>query len=365
MDKKCETDRAVHPIPYLFAGPCSAESEEQIFSVAEFFAGKTARPSAKGAPADAASTPLTAIRAGAWKPRTRPGCFEGHGEKALEWMQQAQKQYHIPFITEIASTRHIELCLKHDIQHFWIGARSSSNPFLMEEIGRALEGSPHRVWIKNPISPDLALWLGGIERIARKGKTPVGGIHRGFSMYDSAPYRNAPIWEMAVQFKREMPGVPLVCDPSHIAGARAYVQEISQSALDLEMDGFMIEVHPTPVSALSDAKQQLDFKGFEDWFAALKFRKNMCSSSQIEQMRRLLDEIDSDLIQILAHRMELVKQLGRLKKDSNVSVLQFDRWNKVMERCLGLAHERGLDADFIKKLMHCIHAEALRIQKDI
>lgn len=347
MDKKCE----------IFAGPCSAESEAQIFAVAEFFAAK------REAPADAARIPLAAIRAGAWKPRTRPGCFEGHGEKALEWMQQAQKQYHIPFITEIASTQHIDLCLKHDIHHFWIGARSSSNPFLMEEIGRALEGSPNRVWIKNPISPDLALWLGGIERIARKGKTPVGGIHRGFSMYDSAPYRNAPIWEMAVQFKREMPGVPLVCDPSHIAGAREYVQEISQSALDLEMDGFMVEVHPTPSTALSDAKQQLDFKGFDEWFAALKFRENICSSSQIEQMRRLLDEVDSDLIQIIAHRMDLVKQLGKLKKDSNVSVLQFDRWNKVMERCLSLADERGLDPDFIKKLMHCIHAEALRLQK--
>lgn len=342
---------------YLFAGPCSAESREQIFSVASFF-----KEWEKG---QAGKACLTAIRAGAWKPRTRPGSFEGNGEKALEWMQQARQTYGIPFATEVANAHHVESCLKYGIGILWIGARSSANPFLMEEIGQALKGCRIPVWIKNPISPDLALWIGALERISRHSSGPIGGIHRGFGLYESAPYRNAPLWELAVEFKRECPDTPLLCDPSHIAGNRSLVQEVSQTGLDMEMDGFMLEVHPCPDAALSDARQQLDFEGFKQWFSRLVFRDRQGKSAQIEQIRCLLDEVDDELIQILARRMDLVRKLGLLKKEENLSVLQFGRWSSVMERCLESARKKDLDTDFVQRLLNCIHAEAIRLQKGI
>lgn len=342
---------------YLFAGPCSAESSEQIFSVASFFREWEKSRGGKSR--------LTAIRAGAWKPRTRPGSFEGNGEKALEWMRQARQAYGIPFATEVANAHHVESCLKYGIDMLWIGARTSANPFLMEEIGQALKGCRIPVWIKNPISPDLALWIGALERISRHSSGPVGGIHRGFGLYESAPYRNAPLWEITVEFKRECPGTPLLCDPSHIAGDRKLIQEVSQAGLDMEMDGFMLEVHPCPDTALSDARQQLDFNGFIQWFSRLVFRDRQRKSAKIEQIRCLLDEVDDELIQVLARRMDLVRKLGFLKKEENLSVLQFGRWNSVMERCLGLAAKKDLDMDFVQKLLNCIHAEAIRVQKSI
>ncbi len=344
-------------LPYLFAGPCSAESYQQIEASALFF--KKWEAAAKGI------ARITAIRAGAWKPRTRPGCFEGFGEQALQWMQQAKARHGVAFATEVANAKHVELCLRYGIDVFWIGARTTANPFMMEEIGQALKGCPQPVWVKNPVNPDIALWIGGIERLARHGKGLVGGIHRGFGLYDSRPYRNAPLWELAVEFKRALPSTPLLCDPSHIAGNRDYIGEISQAGLDMEMDGFMLEVHPCPDAALSDARQQLDFAAFEQWFSRLVFRNRDSAPAKMEQIRRLLDETDDELMQVLSRRMDLVRKLGNLKKEGNLSVLQLGRWNQVVERCTSSAKEKGLDVDFVLKLLNCIHAEALRVQNEI
>ncbi len=341
----------------LIAGPCSAENPEQLRTVASFFKQWNA--------ARQDGVKVNALRAGVWKPRTRPGSFEGYGEKALGWLQEIKETYGIPVATEAATAQHVELCLKYGIDILWIGARTTSNPFLMEDIAQALRGCSLPVWVKNPISPDPALWLGAIERISRHSKGEVGAVHRGFGRYNSAPYRNAPLWELAVEIKRLRPDMPLLCDPSHIGGKREYLSELSQSGLDLEMDGFMLEVHPEPAQALSDKEQQLDLKGFEEWFSHLVFRKTDTLSGKMSQIRHMLDEIDDELIQVLSRRMQLVKELGELKREENFSVLQRERWNEVVERALAHADRQELNTGFVKNVLDCIHSEAIRLQKDI
>ncbi|MCM1169374.1 MAG: bifunctional 3-deoxy-7-phosphoheptulonate synthase/chorismate mutase type II [Bacteroides sp.] len=340
----------------LMAGPCSAESREQLLRTAGFFADYNARNP---------QLPVRVFRAGVWKPRTRPGSFEGMGEQALAWLAEVRETYRLPVSTEVATARHVELCLRHGIDQLWIGARTTANPFLMEEISQALQGCGNPVWVKNPISPDLALWLGAIERVSRHSKGKVGAIHRGFGMYNSLPYRNSPLWEIAVEMKRSHPEIPLLCDPSHMGGKRAYLPELAQNGLDLEMDGLMLEVHPSPAEAMSDAAQQVDFEGFEQLLSGLVFRKAGCSSVKMAQIRHILDEVDDELIQVLARRMQLVKELGRLKKEENLSVLQFDRWNEVVKRMASLAERQGLDKEFVQQILNCLHAEAIRVQKDM
>lgn len=341
----------------LIAGPCSAESPEQLRTVASFFKRWNALHEG--------GLQVNALRAGAWKPRTRPGSFEGHGEKALEWLRDIKQEYGIPVAIEVATAQHVESCLRYGIDILWVGARTTSNPFLMEEIAQALRGCTLPVWVKNPISPDPALWLGAIERISRHTKGMVGAVHRGFGMYNSAPYRNAPLWEIAVEIKRLHPDVPLLCDPSHIGGKREYLLEVAQSGLDLEMDGFMLEVHPEPEKALSDKDQQLDLQGFDEWISRLVFRKTDPLSGKMNRIRHILDEVDDELIQILSRRMQLVKELGELKREENFSVLQRERWNAVVERALANARRQDLNTDFVKQVLDCIHSEAIRLQKDI
>ena len=340
----------------LIAGPCSAESGEQVLAVAEFFS----RYNASGP-----RLPVDVFRAGVWKPRTRPGSFEGMGEPALAWLADVKKTYHFPLATEVANVKHVESCLKYGIDQFWIGARTTGNPFLMEEISRALQGCSHPVWIKNPISPGLPLWLGAVERVAKYVRGPVGAVHRGFGMYNSMPYRNTPLWEIVVELKQKHPDIPLLCDPSHMGGKREFLRELAQSGLDLEMDGLMLEVHPFPDRALSDASQQLDFGQFESLVDGLVFRNADCSSTKINGIRHILDDVDDSLVRLLAHRMQLVKELGQLKKEGNISVLQFGRWNEVVRRVTELAKGQGLDEEFIRRILNCIHSEAIRLQKDI
>lgn len=349
---------AVHPPQEftLIAGPCSAESKEQLMETAAFFARYNA-----GSP----RIPVNVFRAGIWKPRTRPGSFEGLGEKALEWVVETKEMHGLPVAVEVANARHVELCLRYGIDQLWTGARTTANPFLMEEIAHALQGCSNPVWVKNPISPDLALWLGAIERISRYAKGTVGAIHRGFGMYNSMPYRNAPLWEIAVEMKRNHPEIPLLCDPSHIGGKREYLSELAQNGLDLEMNGLMIEVHPMPDCALSDASQQVNFEQFVQLVSGLIFRNAGHSSAKMTRIRHILDEVDDELIQLLAHRMQLVKELGQLKKEENLSVLQFERWNKVVERMTASAQQQGLDMDFVRQILNCLHSEAIRVQKDI
>lgn len=341
----------------LIAGPCSAESLEQLRTVAAFFKRWNAH-SKDG-------MKVNALRAGVWKPRTRPGSFEGHGEKALVWLRNIKQEYGIPVATEVATAQHVALCLDYGIDILWIGARTTSNPFLMEEIAQALRGCSVPVWVKNPLSPDTALWMGAIERISRYSKGPVGAVHRGFGMYDSAPYRNAPLWEIAVEIKRLCPGMPLLCDPSHIGGKREYLLELAQSGLDLEMDGLMMEVHPEPEKALSDKDQQLTLPEFEELMGRLVVRNTDTLSGKMSRIRHILDEVDDELVQVLSRRMQLVKELGKLKRDENFSVLQLERWNVVVARVLANAERRGLNAGFVKQVLDCIHSEAIRLQKDI
>lgn len=340
----------------LISGPCSAESESQLRAAAEFFCRfNRENPRFR----------VDSLRAGVWKPRSRPGTFEGQGEKALVWMQNIRRDFGLPTITEIASAQHAELCMKYGMDRFWIGARTSANPFLMQEIAESLRGCRFPVYVKNPISPDLSLWTGGMERIEALSGGPVHAIHRGFSLYNSEPFRNAPLWELPVELKRSRPERKIICDPSHIAGKRSLVAGIAQTALDLEMDGLMIEVHPCPENALSDASQQLDFSQFENLMASLVVRRQQGASARIEQIRCMLDEVDDELLQLLAKRMEMVKDLGRLKKQENLSVLQMERWKNVVRRGLDAAARRGLDPGFVQNLLNCIHTEALRLQHDI
>lgn len=349
------TSYPIRPGFLFFAGPCSAESLEQLQTVATFLCRWNQENPLK----------VKVLRAGAWKPRTRPGEFEGRGEEALAWLAEVKQEWKIAVGTEVANAKHVEACLKHGIDMVWTGARTTANPFLMQEIASALEGCSLPVYIKNPISPDLGLWSGGVERIARKSKGKIGCIHRGFGLYNPEPYRNAPLWELAVEMKRLYPDLPLLCDPSHIGGKREYLAEISQTALDLEMDGLMLELHPEPDKALSDAKQQIDFPGFEELVSKWVFKHKEGNSSRMTQIRCILDEIDDELIQLLGRRMRLVQEIGNLKKDANLSVLQLDRWNAVVERALSQARQQGLDENFVRSLLHCIHAEALRLQRDI
>lgn len=340
----------------LIAGPCSAESREQLFAVADFFAKhNAARP----------RLPVDVFRAGVWKPRTRPGTFEGVGEEALKWLAEIKKTYHLPVITEVATAQHAELCLRYDIDQLWIGARTTGNPFLMEEISQVLRGDARPVWVKNPISPDLPLWLGAIERVSKYSKGAVGAIHRGFGMYHSMPYRNTPLWEIIVEMKRKNPSISVLCDPSHMGGSRDFLQELAQSGIDLEMDGLMLEVHPEPAKALSDNAQQLNFEQFEKLLNALVFRNLTCSSVRLNSLRHILDDVDDELVRLLAHRMQLVKELGQLKKQENISVLQFDRWKEVVKRVSESAKKQDLSEEFIQQVLNCIHTEALRLQREM
>ena len=338
----------------IFAGPCSAESLSQLRTLADFIRQWNSANRLK----------IQALRAGAWKPRTHPGEFEGYGTQALEWLQQIKAESGLTVATEVATAHHVECCLNAGIDILWVGARTTSNPFLMQEIASALQGCSLPIWIKNPISPDLGLWRGAVERVAAASKGLVGAIHRGFGLYNSAPYRNAPLWEIAVEMKRSCPHIPLLCDPSHIGGKRELVAAIAQTGVDLEMDGLMIEIHPEPEKALSDAKQQLDLKAFAQLLSGLRFRDMHGSTARMTQIRCILDEIDDELVQLIGRRMRLVEEIGKLKKASNLSVLQMDRWNAVMERALAQARVQGLDENFVRNLLNCIHSEALRLQQD-
>lgn len=340
----------------LIAGPCSAESEKQLHQVAAFFQKFNQKHP---------TFQVDVFRSGVWKPRSRPGTFEGKGEDALKWMADIQKKYGFKTATEIASPKHAELCLKYGISQVWIGARTTTSPFLIQEIAEALKGCNIPTWVKNPISPDLALWQGGIERIEALCPGPVGAIHRGFSLYDCHPYRNAPLWELPIGLKRSRPDIPIICDPSHIAGKRSLIPALTQKALDLEMDGFMVEVHGNPTEALSDAAQQLDFQDFTQLIENLVVKKKGGNSIRMAQIRYMLDDIDDEILQLLGRRMQLVKDLGQIKKEENLSVLQMERWNQVVDRCRNIAQSKGLELSFVQDLLNCLHTEAIRLQQEI
>lgn len=340
--------------PLIVAGPCSAESEEQVLATARALTGDGR---------------VKVFRAGIWKPRTRPGGFEGAGAKGLEWLKRVKAETGLTVATEVAMPQHVEQALKYDIDMVWVGARTTTNPFLVEQLASALAGSSIPVLVKNPITPDLELWIGAIERMWRLGITRLAAVHRGFHPYERSRLRNIPKWELAIDLKSRIPSLPIICDPSHIAGTAGLVPEIAQRSLDLSMDGLMVEVHPNPSAALSDARQQLTPEVFLQMLSTLTFHQGSSASKEfsdfLEQVRNKIDSIDQQILELLANRMHLVEQIGEYKRSNNVTIFQLRRWEKILESRIECGKRLGLDEDYIKSLLQLVHKESIKKQAEI
>ena len=340
--------------PLIIAGPCSAESEEQILVTAK---------------ALAATGKVDIFRAGVWKPRTKPNTFEGMGEKALPWLVEARKATGLPLAIEVATTNHVESAMKHDIDIFWVGARTTSNPFSMQEVAEALRGTEKMVYVKNPMSGDVELWCGGVERLLACGVKNIGLIHRGFSGYGTGDLRNAPMWHLALEMRRRMPHLPIICDPSHICGSRAYIKDISQQAADLNYDGFMIESHINPDVALSDAKQQLTPEALATLLDTIKWRAGESNSQSYKTMlmslREQIDSLDGEILQLLAERMSVAEKIGHIKRENDVRILQSLRWESIAERTLARSASLGLSIEFLQTLLDAIHVESINHQNKV
>lgn len=334
----------------LIAGPCSAESLDQVLLSAR---------AVKALGADI-------FRAGVWKPRTHPGCFEGIGKEALDWLVKAQETTGLEAATEVASALHVRLCLEKGIRTLWLGARTTTNPFLVQEIAEALEGSGVRVLVKNPVNPDVDLWIGAAERLASCGIKDIILVHRGFSNDLSGRYRNDPKWHLLLQVRERVPDLPLVCDPSHIAGDGRLVGAVAQRAMDLGLDGLMIECHPDPSRALSDASQQLTPQQLGELLDTLVTRVPDSSDAafreRLEMFRSQIDSLDADIIDCLSRRMEISRRIGALKRENGVSIVQPARWGRVMQDALERAAASGLDQELVDKVFSLIHEASVRQQ---
>ncbi len=339
--------------PFLIAGPCSAETEEQVLTAARDLQSLQ----------DLAGLKVDLFRAGVWKPRTRPGAFEGIGATALPWLRRAKQETGLRTTIEVANGNQVYEALKHGIDVLWIGARSTVNPFSVQEIADALRGVDVPVLVKNPVNPDLDLWIGAIERIRNAGVTQVGAIHRGFSAYAKSKFRNAPYWEIPIELRRRMPDLPLICDNSHICGNREDLLEVAQQALDLNYDGLMTEVHPTPDAAWSDAKQQITPFIYSELVRSLVVRRETTDNQEflenIENLRHKIDEVDLELLNLLARRMRIAEDIGRYKSRNNISILQAVRWNEILERGFTQGRQRGLNDAFIEKFLSAVHQESI------
>ena len=337
--------------PILIAGPCSVESESQILATAQAL---TQIPEVK------------MLRGGIWKPRTRPDAFEGRGEQGLVWLREAKHETGLPTMTEVATPEHVALALKYDVDALWIGARTVVNPFSVQQLADALRGVDVPVLIKNPVSPDLNLWMGAFERFQKAGLTQLAAIHRGFAYYKESPYRNFPMWEIPIKLTQRL-NVPLITDVSHICGNRELLQATAQKALDLATDGLMIECHINPDAALTDAKQQITPEELKQLLASLTFRsKQSCNVERdLAGLRGEIDDIDSELLQLLARRMEVSAQIGEYKKCNNVTVVQMDRWKKILADHVATGEEMGLSPQLINKVFEAIHQASIERQSDI
>lgn len=339
--------------PIIIAGPCSAETEEQLYD-------SSVRLKELG---------IKYIRAGIWKPRTRPNNFEGIGIEALSWIQNIKKETGLRFAIEVANPKHVYEAIKHGVDMLWIGARSTTNPFTVQEIAEALRGADIPILVKNPINPDLDLWLGAIERISNVGITKVGAIHRGFSSFKKIKYRNLPMWQIPIELKRELNNIPLICDPSHISGSREWIFEISQKAIDLDYDGLIIESHRDPESAWSDAAQQITPIALSNILKNLKFRSPTSEDKEfithLEELRQQIDHVDKELFEIIAQRMGLVDEIGFFKKRNNVTVFQKSRWKEIAESRQHWAEELNLNREFMFEVFKIIHDASIRRQEVI
>jgi chorismate mutase len=340
--------------PLIISGPCSAETEEQVLETATRLA---------------ATGKVDILRAGIWKPRTRPGSFEGIGTKGLPWLQQARKVSGLPVAVEVATGKQVEDALHFDVDVLWIGARTTVNPFSVQEVADALRGVDVPVLIKNPINPDLELWIGAVERVAKAGIRNIGLIHRGFSSYGNTEYRNAPMWHLAIEMKRRNPELLMINDPSHICGRRDILQDVAQKAIDLDFDGLIIESHIDPDNAWSDAKQQITPERLGELVRSIIWRKEDISSEEMhaamEKMRQQINQLDDELLQLLGQRMKVADKIGQYKKDNNITILQTNRWNAILERAFAKGEKLGLSKDFITKYFDAVHMESINHQNKI
>lgn len=339
--------------PLVVAGPCSAETEDQVLKIAH----------------ELKDSDVNYFRAGIWKPRTRPGNFEGVGALGLKWLQKVKAETGMKTATEVANAAHVKLALEHDIDLLWIGARSTVSPFIVQEIAEALEGTDKIVLVKNPVNPDLSLWLGGIERLYTANIKRLGVIHRGFSTYEQSKYRNIPEWQIAIELQNRFPDLPLICDPSHITGKRDMIFEVSQTALDLNFDGLMIETHTDPNNAWSDAAQQVTPGRLIQIMEDLKIRKVTDTEADyrknLENLRAQINVVDNQLIEMMGKRMKVADEIGKLKKQKNVAVLQTRRWNEILGNMILEGESRGLSEDFVLKMFKAIHQESINHQEKI
>jgi len=312
---------------------------------------------------------ISIYRSGVWKPRTRPNAFEGNGEEALRWLRRVRKETGLLTTVEVANAEHVELALKYGVDILWIGARTTVNPFSVQEIADALKGMDIPVMVKNPVNPDLNLWIGALERVNRAGITRMMAVHRGFSNYESTRFRNSPRWELPIQLMTFAPDLPVICDPSHISGKRALVGEVAQKAMDLGMHGLMIETHPDPDRAWSDAEQQVTPAQLQEILNKLQFRErtsdNAVFNNHLAQLRRIVDSIDEELIQILAKRMKVIEKIGEYKRDNNITIFQLERWNEILDTRSALGSNLDLDLDFITRIMMEVHKESIQLQTEL
>jgi chorismate mutase len=348
------TQTAWEKRPLIISGPCSAETEEQVIETAQRLA-KTGM--------------VNMLRAGIWKPRTKPGMFEGIGTKGLPWLQQAKKLTGLPTTVEVATGKQVEDALTFDVDVLWVGARTTVNPFSVQEVADALRGVKVPVLIKNPINPDLELWQGAVERISRSGISNIGLIHRGFSSYGNTEFRNAPMWHLALEMKRRMPDMLIINDPSHICGRRDILQSTAQKAIDLDFDGLMIESHIDPDNAWSDAKQQITPERLAEMLEAISWRNENAPSpsfhAALDKLREQINHIDDELMQLISQRMSIAEKIGEYKKNNNVTIFQQGRWNEVLQKALAKATKVGLSEEFITRYMDAIHMESINRQNKI
>ena len=341
LNLPCDNER-----PWVIAGPCSAETEEQVMTTARNLAAKGCHM----------------FRAGVWKPRTKPGGFEGNGEKALPWMKRVKEETGMLISTEVATPEHVELAMKYDMDILWVGARTSANPFAMQALADAMRGLKIPVLVKNPVNPDIELWLGALERINQAGIKQLGVIHRGFSSYDKKIYRNLPMWQIPIELHPRVPELPIICDPSHIGGRRDLIAPLCQQAMDLGFDGLIVESHCNPDEAWSDAKQQVTPDILDYILSLLIVRSESSTTEGIRMLRAQIDEIDNTLMDLLAKRFRVCREIGTFKKEHNMTVLQTGRYNEILEKRGAQASLCGMDAEFAAQVFELIHEESVRQQ---
>ena len=339
--------------PFVIAGPCSAETREQVLETADGLK----------------NLPIDLLRGGIWKPRTRPGNFEGVGADGIKWLKEAGEQIGKPITVEVASSSHVELALKGEVDVLWIGARTTVNPFMIQEIAEALSGTNIPALVKNPVNPDVELWIGAIERLHAVGLENVAAIHRGFSTFQKSPFRNSPNWNIPIELKRRMPDLPIICDPSHICGSRDLLGEVAQKAIDLSMDGLMLETHHDPINAWSDSDQQVTPTELETTLGNLVWRnpdsQDLEVKAKLEELRATIDGLDRDILDLLLERLDVSRDIGEYKKEHNLTILQHERWNEILHDREAYTAGKPLSLRFLHKFLEAMHEESIQQQTEI